>query len=145
MRTFSKIYGLAGLRVGYGFGAPAVITNLNKAREPFNVNSVAQVAAVAALDDDDFLKKSIATNEEGKKYLYDELDKLKLPYYQTQANFIFIALPIDGNQAFLKLMDLGVTIRPLKSFGFDKAIRVTIGTQTQNEFFITALKKVLTA
>jgi histidinol-phosphate aminotransferase len=143
LRTFSKIYGLAGLRVGYAVGAPEIIGNLHKAREPFNVNSVAQAAAYGALDDDAFLKKSIAVNEQGKQYLYREFDKLGLKYHRTEANFVFVYIGQDCMQAFAKLMDLGVTIRPMKSFGFDDAIRVTIGTPEQNDFFIKALNKIL--
>jgi histidinol-phosphate aminotransferase len=142
-RTFSKIYGLAGLRVGYGVGNAALLQNLNKTREPFNVNSLAQAAASAALEDEDFVRQSIDNNEKGKKQLYDALNQLGLKYYPTAANFIFITIPLDCMVAFQKLMELGVTIRPMKSFGVMNAIRVSIGTPEQNRFFIGALKKVL--
>lgn len=143
LRTFSKIYGLAGLRIGYGMSNPGVITDLEKTRTPFNVNLLSQAAARAALDDDDFVKLSQSVNEDGKKFLYAAFDRLGLKYYQTQANFIFVYINQDCTSAFEKLMDLGVTIRPLKSFGVNDAIRVTIGTPEQNAFFIKCLEKIL--
>ena len=142
-RTFSKIYGLAGLRVGYMIGDASLLNELNKAREPFNVNMLAQAAAVAALDDVQFVAKSIKNNETGKAYLEKEFQSLGLKWFPTVANFIFVYLPIDCTVAFDKLMDLGVTVRPMKGFGEPKAIRVTIGTPKQNQFFIKVLKKVL--
>jgi len=142
-RTFSKIYGLAGLRVGYAIGHPEVINGLNKTREPFNVNLLAQEAAVAALDDQDFVQKSIKSNEKGKRYLYKELKKLSLDFYKTEANFIYMFIPMDCMEAFQKLMDQGVTIRPMRSFGVNNAIRVTVGTMKQNKFFIEKLKGLL--
>lgn len=142
-RTFSKIYGLAGLRVGYAIGNEELIANLNKTREPFNVNSAAQIAAAAALADKTFIRKSLANNKTGKTYLYKEFDKLGLKYYKTQANFIFVYINTDCLTAFQKLMDLGVTIRPMKSFGINNAIRVTIGTPAENKKFISLLKKII--
>lgn len=142
-RTFSKIYGLAGLRIGYMLGAAELLAELNKTREPFNVNMLAQSAALAALDDVQFVAKSVKNNEAGKSYLEEQFQKLGLKYFPSVANFIFVYLPIDCLTAFQKLMDLGVTIRPMKGFGEPNAIRVTIGTPEQNEFFITALQKVL--
>lgn len=143
LRTFSKIYGLAGLRVGYGISNPAVITDLNKTREPFNVNSLAQTAAIAALDDTEFVERSRTTNGDGKKYLYEALTALGLPYFQTQANFIFTEIGVNCVTAFEQLMEMGVTIRPMIGFGHPEAIRVTIGTREQNEFFINCLKKIV--
>ncbi len=143
LRTFSKIYGLAGLRIGYGISNPGVITDLEKTRTPFNVNSLSQAAALSALDDVDFVNMSRNVNEDGKKFLYAAFERLGLEYYQTQANFIFVYINQDCTSAFEKLMDLGVTIRPLKSFGVNNAIRVTIGTLEQNTFFIKCLEKIL--
>lgn len=142
-RTFSKIYGLASLRVGYAIGEPSLIENLNKAREPFNVNSFAQAAAVAALDDEDFVWRTLEVNNLGRAFLYEKFDELKLAYCPTEANFIFVRIGRDCMEAFEALMALGVTIRPMKSFGIDDAIRVTIGTPDQNSFFIDCLKKFL--
>jgi histidinol-phosphate aminotransferase len=144
LHTFSKIFGLAGLRVGYGIASAEIIENLNKARAyPFTVNSLGQCAGIAALNDSAFAKKSVRMNEEGKKYLYHEFSKLGLEYCLTQANFIFVDIKQDCKKAFEKLMDLGVTIRPLKSFGYDTAIRVTVGTKSQNVKFIECLKKII--
>lgn len=142
-RTFSKIYGLAGLRIGYVIAAPEVIAYLNKTREPFNVNQLAQIAAAAALDDTEFVQKSRENNELGKKYLSAELDRLGLKYYSSAANFIFVYIKQDCRQAFQKLMDKGVTVRPLQGFGVQDAIRVTIGTPEQNKKFIKALQEIL--
>ncbi|MDR1996881.1 MAG: histidinol-phosphate transaminase [Candidatus Margulisbacteria bacterium] len=142
-RTFSKIYGLAGLRIGYAVAAPEVIAYLNKTREPFNVNTLAQLAAAAALADTEFVQRSRENNEAGKKYLYAEFARLGLKYYPTQANFIFVYIQQDCLAAFQKLMELGVTVRPLQSFGVPDAIRVTIGTPEQNQKFIQALQEIL--
>jgi histidinol-phosphate aminotransferase len=143
LRTFSKIYGLAGLRVGYGIGNPAVISDLEKTRAPFNVNSISQAAAAAALYDDNFVKSSRNINNEGKIFLYASFERLGLKYYPTQSNFILVYINQDCTTAFEKLMNLGVTIRPLKSFGLNDAIRVTIGTAEQNEFFIRCLERII--
>ena len=143
LRTFSKIYGLAGLRVGYGIARPDLIKYLNLVKLPFNVNRLAQMTAVEALKDGAFIKKSRTNNREGKKYLYAELEKLKLKFVPTEANFIFIEIGRDADLFFMKLMKQGVIVRPLSSFGLREAIRVTIGTPEQNRKFIEALKKVL--
>ena len=143
LRTFSKIYGLAGLRIGYGIGSEEIIVNLEKARAPFSVSLPAQYAAQAALADAAFIRKSITNNNLGKEYLYRELDKLGFKYYPTQANFIFIFVNQDGKKAFEQLMELGVTVRPLNSFGCKNAIRVTVGTPEQNRKFINCLKKII--
>lgn len=143
LRTFSKIYGLAGLRIGYGIADKSLISDLNKTRAPFNVNSLAQLAAVAALEDNDFLKKSFLVNEEGKRYLYAAFERLNLEYYPTQANFIYVKVNQDCTNVFERLMSMGVTVRPMKSFGVNDCIRVTIGTADQNIFFIDCLEKIV--
>jgi histidinol-phosphate aminotransferase len=143
LRTFSKLYGLAGLRIGYGLGCPGIIADLDKTRMPFNSNALAQVAGQAALDDEAFVAKTLSNNAAGKKYLYQELDRLGLAYYPTQANFIFVDLKTDCQPIFQQLMDLGVTVRALTSFGFEQAIRVTVGTPDQNRLFIEYLGKTL--
>jgi histidinol-phosphate aminotransferase len=144
LRTFSKIYGLAGLRVGYGISSEAVISALRKTKEPFNVNLIGQTAALAALDDAAFVSRSIEVNEEGKAYLYRAFDELGLEYYRTEANFVCVKLGIDANTAFKRIMELGVTIRPLGSFGLHDTIRVTVGTADQNRMFVSCLTKLLT-
>ncbi len=143
LRTFSKIYGLAGLRVGYGIAKPEIIKYLNLTKLPFNVNRVAAAGALAAMEDKDFVAKSRKMNSEGKKYLYSRLDGLKLKYLKTEANFVFADVGRNTDKVFMELMKQGVIIRPLSSFGFGEAIRVTIGTEAQNKRFIEALKKAL--
>ncbi len=140
LRTFSKIYGLAGLRVGYGIAKTGLIKYLSLVKLPFNVNRIAQAAAVAALDDKEHLKKSLKNNQEGKKYLYSELDKMGLNYLKTEANFIWIDVKTSADALFMRMMREGVIVRPLSSFDMLEAIRVTIGTPEQNKRFIEAFK-----
>lgn len=138
LRTFSKIYGLAGLRIGYGIAQNHITDEMNKVREPFNINSAAQVAALNALDDTEHLRKSMENNERGKSYLYRELEKLGLDFVPTEANFIY--LRIKGSLAlYERLLKKGVIIRPM---GTD-AIRVTIGLPEENERFIKELKTLI--
>jgi histidinol-phosphate aminotransferase len=145
LRTFSKFYGLAGLRAGYGVARKELISYMFRTKLPFNVNRLAQAGAKAALDDKTFMNKTSKNNREGKKYLYAELDKLGLEYKKTEANFIFINLKRAADVIFMEMMKERVIIRPLTSFGLDEAIRVSIGTKEQNKRLITALSKVLAA
>lgn len=138
LRTFSKIYGLAGLRIGYGIAASSLITEMNRVRQPFNVNSLAQKAAAAALHDERHVDRSKRTNEKGKKYLYRELAKLGYTYVPTEANFIYV--PLRDQEAHALYNDLlreGVIVRPM---GRD-AVRVTIGLPEENRRLMAALKK----
>jgi histidinol-phosphate aminotransferase len=139
LRTFSKIYGLAGFRVGYGFANPELLNLLNKVRPPFNVNRMAQIAALASLDDVAHVNKSRETNRLGKEYIYAECSKLGLEYVPTAANFILIKCPINAKQIFDNLLRQGVIVRQTST----QHIRVTIGTMPQNERFIIALKKAI--
>jgi len=140
LRTFSKIYGLAGLRIGYGLSQPEIIKDLNRVRPPFNVNSLAQVAALAALGDEQWVNECRRKNEEGREFLYQELDRLGLAYVQSVTNFVLLDVKEDAQEAFKRLLTEGVIVRPItKSY-----IRVTIGTQEENKKFILALEKVLT-
>lgn len=135
LRTFSKIYGLAGLRIGYGIGKKEILNDMNRLREPFNTNSLAQKAAIAALDDTEHISHSRNINEAGKTYLYSELDSLGVPYVPTETNFLFI--PVENAMAvYEKLMTRGVIIRPMGPH----AIRVTIGLAEENERFIEAFR-----
>lgn len=143
LRTFSKFYGLAGLRAGYALANPKLISYLFLVKMPFNVSRLAQAGALAALEDKAFLDKTYKNNLEGKKYLYAELDKLGLSYKKTEANFIFIDLQKDADGLFLEMMGQEVIIRPLTSFGLPQAIRVSVGTKEQNEKFVSALKQIL--
>ncbi len=142
-RTFSKLYGLAGLRVGYAIAHPDLISFMNKLRSPYNINSLAQAGALAALDDSQFVCNSLENNLLGKKYLTAELNRLNLAHFPTEGNFIFIHLPINGNIAADSLANKGVLVRATASFGVVNAIRVTIGKPEQNAFFIDCLTKVL--
>lgn len=141
LRTFSKIYGLAGLRVGYGIGDPEVISHMNKTRPPFNVNRAAQIAASAALDDETHLKASQQLNREERQFLYDNLTRLGYQPFPSQANFVFFFYPGDHNAVFTKMMDGGVTIRPLTVQG-RSALRITCGTRVQNELCIRLLEEI---
>lgn len=143
LRTFSKIYGLAGLRVGYALGNENIIASMNRVREPFNVNILAQTAAVAAINDDAHVTASRELNEEGKKYLYGEFERLGLRYTPTQANFIWVETGKSSKELFGQLLRKGVIIRTGDIFGFDSYIRVTIGLPEQNERFIRSLEELL--
>jgi len=143
LRTFSKIYGLAAMRVGYAMAREEVINQILVTKQPFNVNTPAQRGAEAALRDDMFYEKSRTMNYEGKKYLYGELERLGLNYYPTQANFICVHVACDGKKLFGVMMDKGVTIRPLASFGMDEWIRITIGKEEDNKLLIRVLEESL--
>ncbi len=145
LRTFSKVYALAGLRVGYG-AAPVDITNaLKQVREPFNVASMAQVAALAALHDREHVERCVAVNREGREFLYAQIGQMGLDYVPTQANFVFVDVGMDSVECFDALMRRGVTVRTGDIFGLPTFIRVTIGTREQNETFVTALRETLAA
>jgi len=139
MRTFSKAYGLAGLRIGYTLANEELLNNINKIRRPFNVNRLAQVAAIAALKDQDFVKQSYEVNKEGKEYLYKALDEMGLTYVKSETNHIFIDVEKDCNEVFVELQKRGMIIRPVtKTY-----IRPCIGTMEQNKRLVALLKEVL--
>lgn len=143
LRTFSKICGLAGLRIGYGIANPEIIKYLKMVKLPFNVNRAAIAAAVGAIKDFAFIKKSLKMNKEGKKYLYKELKSLGLKCLETEANFVYFETEKSADILFMELMRKGIIVRPLSSFGMPNSIRVTVGTKKQNKRFIEALKDVL--
>lgn len=143
MRTFSKIYGLAGLRTGYAIAAPAIIECLNRVREPFNVNLVAQAGALAALDDQEHVRETRANNEAGKAYLYQQLKALGLGYVPTEANFLLVDVGRESQPVFQQLMRAGVIVRPGSVFGYQQHLRVSIGTMAENERFVQALRQIL--
>ncbi len=143
LRTFSKAYGLAGLRIGYAIGKAELIECLNQVRQPFCVNSVAQAGALASLRDPDQVSRSRRVNSEGKQYLYQEFDKMRLPYAPTEANFIFLDIKTDCRPVFTEMLKRGVIIRTGDIFGYPNFIRVTIGTAEENARFIETLKEVL--
>ncbi|WP_028974141.1 histidinol-phosphate transaminase [Spirochaeta cellobiosiphila] len=143
LRTFSKIYGLAALRVGYGISNKDIIQDIWKAKQPFNVGTLGQVAAKAALDDRDFVIQSFQSNKTGLAQLEEGLTSLGLFYYPTQANFICVNVNQDSKKIFDRMLKAGVTIRSLISFGMPEWIRITIGTEKQNLAVLKALKESL--
>ncbi|HEY3397311.1 MAG TPA: histidinol-phosphate transaminase [Armatimonadota bacterium] len=145
LRTFSKAYGLAGLRVGYGFAPPALARGLKQACEPFNVSTVAQVAAVASLRDPEQVPRTQQVAWAGRGYLYREFDRLGLEYAPTQANFIYLNVNMDCKECFTGLMCRGCTVRTGDVFGMPTWIRVTLGIMEQNQAFIAKLEEVLAA
>ncbi|SDC53086.1 histidinol-phosphate aminotransferase [Cupriavidus sp. YR651] len=145
-RTFSKAYGLAGLRVGYGVAQPALTDLLNRVRQPFNVNTLAQAAAVAALGDTDFLRQSAELNRTGKAQLVDAFDRLKLEYVKSSGNFVMVRVGDDdgaGARVNLALLQQGVIVRPVANYGLPQWLRVTIGLPEENAAFIAALEQAL--
>jgi histidinol-phosphate aminotransferase len=143
VRTFSKIYGLAGLRLGFGVCSEEIISYMNRVREPFNVNSLAQVAAHAALDDKEHVTRSREINRAGLRYLEKELKKIKIPFAPSSANFILLDLGSDPIPVYNSLLREGVIVRPVLNYGLKTHLRVTVGLQEENERFIKAIKKVL--
>ncbi len=145
LRTFSKIYGLAGLRVGYGAATPEITDLLNKARPPFNVNSLAQVAALASLEDEDQVNRSKSLVKEGKEFLYSNLRRLKISFIPTQANFILIKIGKKAKDVEGELLKKGIIVRGMGVYNLPHYIRVTIGTKPQNEEFIKNLQIILSS
>ncbi len=144
LRTFSKIYGLAGMRVGYAlFGHKEVKEAVWKVVPPFSVSLLAQKAAEAALDDEEFVRKSYEVNLRGKEYLYRELERLGIKYIPTQTNFIFILPPTDAKEVVSALFQRGIIVRHTRAFDAPEGFRVTIGTQEENKIFIENLEEVL--
>jgi histidinol-phosphate aminotransferase len=143
LRTFSKIHGLAGLRIGYGISKPEIINAMAKVRTPFNTSRLAQFAAIAALDDTTHIKRSRRVNEAGKKYLYKELKKLKVFHLPTFANFVFANFATDSKEIFEGLQQRKVITRMIKEYGFPNALRISIGTPAENKKMIKALQEIL--
>jgi histidinol-phosphate aminotransferase len=143
LRTFSKAYGLAGLRIGYGIASKELTRYLNKVRQPFNVNSLALAAACAALEDEEHFRETLQLVSEGLRFLYRELDRLGLSYIPSQSNFLMILVGKNCQQIYEALLRQGVIVRPLSSFGYDDYIRVTVGTAQENERFIKCLEETL--
>jgi histidinol-phosphate aminotransferase len=143
LRTFSKVYGLAGLRIGYGLGREDLVGCLYQVRDPFPVHRLAQVAAIAALKDQAHAARSIQMVHEGRRYLYRELDRMGVLYVPSQANFIFIDFEKDSEGVFQDLLREGIIIRPGKIWGYPTCARVTFGRMEDNRRFIKALKKIV--
>ncbi|MDA1190577.1 MAG: histidinol-phosphate transaminase [Candidatus Poribacteria bacterium] len=140
-RTFSKIYGLAGVRLGYGIGSPGTLELMNRARQPFNVNSIAQAAGRAAIKDESHVHRSREVNAAGLSYLTAELDAMGLTYVPSVANFLLAHLDRDGAAVSNALMKRGVIVRPVANYGYAQSMRVTVGLPEQNERFICALRE----
>lgn len=143
LRTFSKAYGLAGLRIGYGIAPTKITSLLERVRAPFNVNLIAQLAAIASLGDPNQVARSKEQNRRSKEYFYNELDSMGIDYTPTQANFLWIDTGKDCKMVFSELLKRGVIVRTGDIFGCPTHIRVTTGTDKQNERFIATFKEVL--
>jgi histidinol-phosphate aminotransferase len=144
LRTFSKLYGLAGLRIGYGIGAKEIVGLMERVRQPFNINAVAQWAALAALDDREHKQRSLAANRQGMAYLLQELDRLGIDYVPSHANFVLLRVG-NGEAAFKQLLAQGIIVRPMTAYEFPAYLRVTVGTMEENRKFIEGLENTINA
>ena len=142
-RTFSKAYGLAALRVGYGLSHPDIADLLNRVRQPFNVDSFAQAAALAALQDQDYLRRSVEVNEQGMRQLTAGIERLGVEYIPSAGNFLTIDLGRDATPVDQALLRLGVVTRPVANYGLPNHLRVSIGLADENSRFLAALEQVL--
>jgi histidinol-phosphate aminotransferase len=141
-RSFSKAYGLAGLRVGYGVAQAELTDLLNRVRQPFNCNSLAQAAAVAALADEAFVERSVEVNRRGMAQVTAAFDALGLRYLPSHGNFVLVQVG-DGAAVYRGLLKRGVIVRPVANYGLPQWLRVTIGLPEENDRFIAALREVL--
>jgi histidinol-phosphate aminotransferase len=143
LRTFSKAYGLAGLRIGYGVMPARLAGFLHRIRQPFNTGTLAQAGALAALEDDAFIDKTLQTVHSGLDYLYEALGARKVRCHPTQANFFLIDVERDADEVFEAMLRQGVIVRSMSAYGYPDTIRVNVGRPEENERFVTALDKVL--
>ena len=141
-RTLSKVYGLAGLRIGILVGPTEVVDLINRVRKPFNVNELAQVGAVAALQDTDFLRRTVEITWQGLDYFYKELQELKAPYVESQGNFVLFDTQRDASQVFEALLRRGIILRPVLNYGFKTHLRMSVGLPDENVAAIQALREV---
>ena len=142
LRTFSKLYGLAGLRIGYGIGSEELVSLMQRVRQPFNVNAPAQWAALAALDDAEHVQRSLDVNRRGLAYFQDEFRRLGLDFVPSHANFVLLRVG-KGHEVFQQLLQQGVIVRPMAGYRFPEHVRVTVGTMDENRKFIAALENVI--
>jgi histidinol-phosphate aminotransferase len=142
MRTFSKIYGLAGLRLGYGIGHPEFVAALEKIRQPFNINALIQAGALAALDDEEHILRTRKNNAEGLRLFELACGELKRRFVPSAANFILVHVG-EGQRVFAELQKRGVIVRPMNGYGLPEWIRISIGTSTENARCLAALREVL--
>jgi histidinol-phosphate aminotransferase len=143
LRTFSKVYGLAGLRIGYAIGRPGLLAAMNKLKTPFNTSGVAQAAALAALDDKGHVSRCIETNATERKRLSEGLAKLGLQPVASEANFVFIEVGLDARALSDELLQMGVIVRPLGWMGFPEAVRISVGTAEENEKCLSAMARAI--
>jgi len=143
LRTFSKAYGLAGLRVGYGLMPSFLADLLHRVRQPFNVNSLAQAAAIAGLEDRDFLENTVQLVYDELDFMYAALDELRIDYLKSQANFFLIQVGKNADEVFEDLLKQGVIVRSMTSYGYADCIRVNVGLHHENVRFLEALAEVL--
>ncbi len=141
LRTFSKMYGLAGLRIGYGIGPEPIVAMMHRVRQPFNVNAAAQWAALAALEDVAHKTRTLEANRQGMEFLREKLERLGIRYVPSEANFLLIRMG-DGRKVFQGLLRRGVIVRPMQEYGLPEFIRVTVGTKEENQKFIEDLEVV---
>ncbi|AGH95053.1 histidinol-phosphate transaminase [Pseudobdellovibrio exovorus] len=144
LKTFSKVYGMAGLRLGALVAPEYVLEYYNRVRNPFNVNDLAQVAGIAVLDDEDYVKASQKAVWDGLEYFYKELSRLNLKYYPSEANFVLFDTQRDVEQVNLNLLKKGVILRPVQNYGFKTLMRMTVGNMDENKKAIAAIEKMLT-
>lgn len=143
LETFSKIYGIAGVRVGFGIAPESIIQSILKVKEPFNVNTLAQIAATAAIEDAAHVEISQETNKAGRQQLYKAFDELGLTYIQSMANFVLVQIGEDGENLYKQLMANGVIVRHGKIWGLPDYVRVSVGTEEENQFFIDVLTRLM--
>ncbi|WP_249669843.1 histidinol-phosphate transaminase [Polycladospora coralii] len=143
LQTFSKIYGLAGIRVGMGISSSEIVACIHKVREPYNVNQLAQIAAEAAIRDIQHVEASREMNEEGRQYLYRAFEELDVSYIKTMSNFIFVHVGTDAKRIYEKLIHKGVMVRFGGVWGLSHYLRITIGLKSENQLLIAALKEIM--
>ncbi len=143
LRTFSKVYGLAGLRIGYAIGRPPLLSAMNKLKTPFNTSGVAQAAALAALDDKEHVTRCTETNATERKRLEEGLKQLGMRPIASESNFVFVPVGLEAKELSDELLQLGVIVRPLGWMGFPDAIRVSVGTAEENNKFLAAMTQLL--
>lgn len=143
LRTFSKIYGLAGLRIGYGIGISELLQPLYSIKEPFSVNRLAQTAGIAAMEDAEFVNKTLETTRIGKEYLYGQFEKLGLFFIKSHTNFIMVDLGSQGDRVIEKLLENGVIVRPGKGYDLPGFARITIGSPAQNQRLVELLENMV--
>lgn len=143
LKTFSKVFGLAGLRLGVAVAPEYVLEFYNRVRNPFNVNDLAQIAALAALNDDEYIKAGQKLTWEGLDYFYKELDRLKLPYVKSEANFVLFDTQRNSLVCYENLLKKGVILRPVNNYGLNTHLRMTVGQANENKKAIEAIEKML--